>query len=173
MTRRRVSTARPTSGPSVPDEERLLLYSPAWQLLEEVIDDDLVSSSNTPSRAQQFWGDRYIDDAVARRIDRDGDGSYLDETHSLFFYLTDRMFSVRAVVDAERLPSPAIVEELSYSPYGEVFRRSLADLALFFGTQDGSDIDAFVVPFVDATAQTIDGANFDSGLDFRRSGNLD
>ncbi|MEM1228880.1 MAG: RHS repeat-associated core domain-containing protein, partial [Planctomycetota bacterium] len=39
--------------------------------------------------------------------------------------------------------------------------------------QDGSDIDAFVVPFVDATAQTIDGANFDSGLDFRRSGNLD
>ena len=50
--------------------------------------------------SQQFWGGRYIDDAVAKRIDRDNDQLWADAA-SKYHYLTDVMFSVRALVNGE------------------------------------------------------------------------
>jgi hypothetical protein len=52
-----------------------LYYSPEWQLLEQRTWDTPAadrSQDGTPTAvAQQFWGARAVDDAVARRVDRD------------------------------------------------------------------------------------------------------
>ena len=39
----------------------------AWQLIEERVDEDYVSSPADNFVAEQFWGHRYIDNAVRRR----------------------------------------------------------------------------------------------------------
>jgi len=49
--------------------------------------------------AQQFWGIRYIDDAVARRLDTNADGDYTDLGHATYFHITDVQFSSVAMID--------------------------------------------------------------------------
>ena len=124
------------------DEERTYYYSPSWQLLEEHVDSDLLAEANPADRidrkAQQFWGLRYIDDAVARRIDRDNDGTWSTSPVDNFLYLTDVMFSVRGVADN----AGNMHTRLDYTPYGVAKHRYAADI-----TGDGLvnffDIQAF------------------------------
>ncbi len=79
------------------DEARWYFYSSDWRMIEEHVDAD--DDGDVDRVAQQFWGVRYIDDAVARRIDRDADGDWTTSPSDNFYYLTDVMFGVRAVVD--------------------------------------------------------------------------
>lgn len=75
-------------------------------------------------------GVRSIDDAVARRVDRNGDGEFSGTKADNFFYLTDVMFSVRAIVDGEgRLHT-----RLDYTPYGVAMHGFAADVNGFGAT---------------------------------------
>ncbi len=51
------------------DQERVMLYDAGWRMVEERVDTDLDDDADYVS--QQFWGMRYVDDAVAKRINRD------------------------------------------------------------------------------------------------------
>ena len=64
--------------------------------------------------AQQFWGSRYFDDSVARRVDHNADGDFTNAGDTLFYYLTDRQFSVSAIIRADG----DVAERIEYSPYG-------------------------------------------------------
>ena len=112
------------------DEKRTYYYSAGWQMIEEHVDEDVdVNSDSTGGTdddidyaSQQVWGARYIDDAVAKRIDRDGDGDW-DDSNSEYYYLTDVMFSVRALVDS----AGRVQERIDYTPYGVATHRFGAD----------------------------------------------
>ena len=92
---------------------RLMYYSANWQLLEEHIDRAWSGSGFTEDeKAQNFWGKRYIDDAVARRRDRGVSAGYEDT----FFYLTDAQFSDVAMVQAS---NARVVERTTYDSYGK------------------------------------------------------
>lgn len=83
-------------------------------------------SRRGPDRiGQQFWGVRYIDDAVARRVNRDTGTStaWSDDPADNFYYLTDVMFSVRAVTDSTGL----LHTRLDYTPYGVAMHGFAAD----------------------------------------------
>ncbi len=171
MVRKRVSTLEPSQGVGGPDEERRYYYAPEWRMLEEHVDTDLGDSTDIDYKAQQFWGDRYIDDAVARRIDRDADSDYTDETESLFFYVTDRMFSVRQLLRGEATSNPFIVEEIYYSPYGVPYRRMTIDYAAPFGEFDSSaDMSAFSTGL--GNGGTIGDGTYAAEYDINRSGGV-
>jgi hypothetical protein len=109
-----------TAGYDGLDEARVYRYSPQWQVIEEDADDDAPyfdSATDIERRGQHFWGIRYIDDAVAKRIDRDGNAT-VDWTHDdrdNYYFLTDVMFSVRGIVrHSNRMQS-----WIDYSAYGE------------------------------------------------------
>tara|TARA_R110000782_G_scaffold102483_4_gene189491 strand:+ start:8981 stop:11971 length:2991 start_codon:yes stop_codon:yes gene_type:complete len=115
------------------DEARTYYYSANWQVLEEHVDtdpatdgsdSDAILDNDSERIGQQFWGVRYIDDAVARRVDRDGDGTFSGASEDNFFYLTDVMFSVRAVVDGDGL----LHTRLDYTPYGVAMHGKAADV---------------------------------------------
>ena len=76
------------------------------------------SAPATPTRQeQQFWGLRGTDDAVLRRIDGNGDGSYTGEGDRGYYQLTDSSFSVVAHVDAI---SGQVRQRMSYDGYGNL-----------------------------------------------------
>lgn len=127
------------------DQERRMYYSASWQLLEEQIDDSASSGWSGADRiAQQFWGNRYIDDAVARRVDDDADGDWVDAEATLKYYLTDAQFSVRSILDE----TTALVEErIGYSPYGVAEHRFGADLN-GDGSVDNTDGSAFTTAYL-------------------------
>jgi RHS repeat-associated protein len=158
------------------DEARIYFYSANWQVLEEWVDadtgtdsdSDTVLDNDTDRIGQQFWGVRYIDDAVARRVDRDGDGTFSGDPEDNFFYLTDVMFSVRAIVDGEgRLHT-----RLDYTPYGVAMHGKAADVngdgALAF-----SDISAFNTVYNSGTALRPGATGYDPDADLCGSGAMD
>ena len=73
-------------------------------------------------RTQQFWGDRYIDDAIMYRSKARGSGqSDVDFAAAGYdtpkYQLTDAQFSVVAVL-AEGVYWPYVCERVEYTPYG-------------------------------------------------------
>lgn len=90
------------------DEGRTYYYSAGWQMLEEHVDTDL--DDDTDRIGQQFWGVRYIDDAVARRVDRDGDG--------------DRRMQECSGQSGDLEPSRSGVHILGPAPFQAACRRS-------------------------------------------------
>lgn len=125
------------------DEARTYFYSPSWQLLEEWVDTDL--DDDIDRKAQQFWGVRYIDDAVGRRLDRDNDGTWSSSPDDNYYYLTDAMFSVRGIADS----AGEMHTRLDYTPYGVATHTFAADV-------DHSGA-------VDTTDSTIWAANANTG----------
>ena len=117
------------------DEQRFYAYGAGWQLLEERIDTDLDASIERVG--QQVWGVRYIDDAVAKRLDRLNDGSW----DASYVYLTDAQFSVRALAETSLSGAAEIVERVAYTPYGEARHRYAGDMD-GDGDVDTADISA-------------------------------
>ena len=83
--------------------------------------------------AQQFWGLRSIDDAIARRVDADADGSYNNGGGSseeqvpgegTWFHVTDVQFSVVALID----DIAVLTERVRYDAYGRARHRWPTDL---------------------------------------------
>ena len=113
-------------------------------------------------RARQFWGIRYIDDAVARFIDRDADDSWADDT-GLYFYLTDALFSVRGLWDQT---GGHIEEWIDYDAYGEPHRRSVLDFD-HDGTANLADVQAIIGVYgVDPVGNNTVDTDVDADGDF-------
>lgn len=126
------------------DEERTYYYTASWQVAEERIDRD--NDGTDDERGQQFWGVRYIDDTVAKRQDRDGDGSWTTASLDNWYYLTDVMFSVRGIADR----AGNMHTRVDYTPYGVAMHRyavdvngdgsvNFADLGTFLGNYNSGD----------------------------------
>jgi len=98
------------------DQERTFYYGASWRILEEHVDSDLSSSTDDVWISQEFWGARYIDDSIAKRIDRGGTGDWSasNQDRSHWFRLSDTQFSVVAVLNEHGV----VHERLSYDAYG-------------------------------------------------------
>lgn len=100
-----------------PDEQRYMYYSANWQLLEEDVWDDW--DDQTPGSVDRHvmyvWGQRYIDDIVLRREDRNTDGDYEDAGDITRYYLTDVQFSPVVILEDS---NAAVIERPHYTPYG-------------------------------------------------------
>ena len=116
-------------------ERDLFYYSSDWQLLEEhrIAHEGNPATGSLVRVAQQFWGLRYIDDAVARRVDADADGYYNNGGGSseeqvpgegTWFHLTDVQFSVVALLD----DIAVLAERVRYDAYGRARHRWPTDL---------------------------------------------
>ena len=112
------------------DQKRLYYYGADWRMVEERIDTDVntntIGASGLDDDAdwisQQFWGLRYIDDAVAKRVDRDtggADGDWIDSDATYWYQLTDTQFSVGVVLDQEG----NVYERIDYDAYGQARHR--------------------------------------------------
>lgn len=104
------------------DQERILLYDASWRILEEHIDTDLDSTVDWIS--QEFWGLRYIDDSVAKRVDRNADGIWTDSFTSEWYRVTDTQYSVVAVLDSDA----QTYERIEYDAYGQARHRYAGDV---------------------------------------------
>ncbi len=62
----------------VMEQERVFVYDASWRIIEEHVDIDHDTAPGTDWVSQHFWGLRYIDDLVAKRVDRDADGDWRD-----------------------------------------------------------------------------------------------
>jgi len=144
------------------DQERIMLYDAGWRMVEERIDTDL-AVEGTPEEwiSQQFWGMRYIDDAVAKRINRDladEDGWVDNPGVSLWYQITDSQFSVVAVLDR----NGSLNERVAYDAYGVARHRPAGDvngdrLYSYFGDVQGK--------FGDSIGGTIYHADWDLNFD--------
>lgn len=112
-----------------PDRKTTFWYDAAWRVIQEN-QVDQVNESGTLQEAviQQFWGVRYIDDAVARlRLTGDGAGNVQSASpEDLAFQLTDAQFSVIAVATPGK-PS-VVIDRIAYTPYGESTRTLRSDV---------------------------------------------
>ncbi|MCB9845315.1 MAG: hypothetical protein H6811_04945 [Phycisphaeraceae bacterium] len=146
-------------------QTRVMYYSAAWQLIEEHIDDD---EDLDPDRiAQQFWGLRYIDDAVCRRIDADADGEYDDPGDATFFHITDVQFSSVAMID----DAANLVERVVYDAYGRARHQWPLDV-------DGDgDVDSADDAIMDALSGSfpiaITSGSYNADADIDRDGDVD
>ena len=108
-------------------QRRAMYYSPNWQLLEELIDDNWGSESGDEDhtrRMMYIWGARYIDDIVARR-QTDPLGTHEPGvTTSTWYHVTDTLFSTVAILSR----SGTLVERISYDAYGNARHHRRADL---------------------------------------------
>ena len=57
----------------VMEQERVFVYDASWRIIEERVDFDHDTAPGTDWVSQHFWGLRYIDDLVAKRVDRDAE----------------------------------------------------------------------------------------------------
>lgn len=104
------------------DQERVMLYDAGWRMVEERVDTDLDEDADYVS--QQFWGLRYIDDAVAKRINRDPGEGWVDNPGvSVWYQVTDSQFSVTAVLDHKG----GLYERVEYDAYGVARHRPSGD----------------------------------------------
>ncbi len=112
-----------------PDRKTTFWYDAAWRVIQEN-QVDQVNESGTLQEAviQQFWGVRYIDDAVARlRLTGDGTGNVqAGSAEDVALQLTDAQFSVIAVATPGK-PS-VVIDRVAYTPYGEPTRTLRSDV---------------------------------------------
>lgn len=147
------------------DDHRVLYYDASWRLLEEHIERD-DGQSGLEEIAQQFWGLRYIDDAVHRRRDTDADGSW-EVSEPKFFQLTDAQFSSVAIVDE----AAALQERVVYEAYGKGAHRWAGDV-------DGDgDVDSAdrteVTNLASGGGTAIDDPGYKADADLNRDGTID
>ena len=143
------------------DQERTFYYGASWRILEEHVDSDLSSSSDDVWISQEFWGARYIDDSIAKRIDRGGSGNWSgfnsDLTH--WFRLSDSQFSVVAVLNEFGV----VHERVSYDAYGDAKHRFGGD-----ASGDGSFTTADLS--LGSYPSLIGSSGYNADLDFNNDG---
>lgn len=105
------------------DQKRYFLYNASWQIVEEHVDTD--NDGDVDWKEQQFWGVRYIDDAIAKRVDRDTDDSWswVDSDTTRWYQLSDSQFSVAAILEEDG----DVYERLYYDAYGNAEHRYPGD----------------------------------------------
>lgn len=146
----------------VMEQKRVFVYDASWRMVEEHIDIDFNSSVGTDWISQQFWGLRYIDDAVAKRVDRDHDGDWTDSESTVWYQLTDRQFSVSAVLNQHMY----VYERVEYDAYGNARHRYGGDVngdGRYFPTSDLSVLGG--TASIDGTGSGTYHADWDVNLD--------
>lgn len=112
----------------VMEQERVFLYDASWRIVEEHINTDFDDNLVTDWVSQQFWGLRYIDDLVAKRVDRaatDGEPDWAEGADvTPWYFITDSQFSVSAVLDG----SKHLWERVEYDAYGNARHRPSGDI---------------------------------------------
>jgi len=166
-----LNPAVPASGLDATDRMEAMVYDASWRLIQrEVFDgfDPAETSYSTwkAERAEElFWGARYIDDIVARKLSKSFDGS--GETISVEWaeegpqwYLTDAQFSVVGLVDN----AAGLIERVRYTPYGEARQLVEGDFN-GSGTVGVTDLTDYIAAYVAATPKPL-------VADFNRSGTV-
>jgi len=88
-----------------------------WQMLEtRPTATQAAAPEDLDPRFQFVWSLRYIDAAVLRDENRDGDSSCTDEDDQRLYYLNDANMNVTALASA----SGDVAERYEYDPYGRV-----------------------------------------------------
>jgi len=153
------------------DQKRVFLYDASWRLLEERIDTDTSTNSMGPDGldddadwvSQQFWGLRYIDDAVAKRVNRDTsdpDGWIDNSGVSRWYQISDAQFSVCAILTE----SGKLYERVEYDAYGNARHRPAGDA---FGDGVASVTDIAALGGTDRALGDVSGLyHADYDLDF-------
>jgi RHS repeat-associated protein len=95
------------------DEQRAFYYDADWRIIEERVDSNYVTAPGLDRVIEQYWGGRYVDDAVMRRTSNDV-ASLTQHPCNRYFQLSDAQYSVRAVLDA----GAKLVERVDYTAYG-------------------------------------------------------
>jgi len=108
----------------VMEQKRVFIYDASWRIIEEHTDIDFDVDEGVDWVSQQFWGLRYIDDLVAKRVDRNADGDWTDSDASRWYFITDSQFSVVAVLDWEK----HLWERIEYDAYGNARHRYAGDV---------------------------------------------
>ncbi len=127
------------------DEQRHFYYDLQWRLLEERVNSNFASGSQTGvspvdqsgALIEHLWGVRYVDDLVRTRTnsnwstegtpggeDPPTPGDFTDTADSRLYALTDQQFSVIALVSN----TGRLIERVEYSPYGEARHRPRHDI---------------------------------------------
>lgn len=135
------------------DQLRVLYYDAAWQLVEEWIDNSYISSSGFNDVAENYWGVRYIDDLVMRRIDDDSDGSF-----RRFLLITDSQFSVVASMSS----SQDLIDRVAYDSYGTARHHRLADVD---GDGDSDSTDSGIITSLHGKGIADTGYRVEADLD--------
>ncbi len=148
------------------DQRRAYFYSASWQVLEEWVEvahdpDPYEEGLISDYRMQQFWGLRHMDDAVMLRRQEETGEDAGDFTRASF-QLTDRQFSVVAVVDE----SGMLMERVTYDPYGRAQHRWPGDFN-GDGYADSTDTGAL------AWYEQIGDVDYRADHDLDRSGQID
>ena len=94
-------------------------YTLAWQIVEERFADDSndAAAVATDVKYQYVWDVRYIDAAVLRDEDTDGDDDCTDSPGSeRLYYCQDANFNVTALIETDG----DVAERYVYDPYGKV-----------------------------------------------------
>jgi len=110
LTHRTVQRAD-TTGNGTLDQERRFTYDASWRIAEELVGP---AGGNPARRVQHIWGNRYIDDLILRRIDRDLDDEYDED----WYHLTDVQFSTVAVIEPRTSLNARVHERVTYDAYG-------------------------------------------------------
>ena len=126
--------------------------------------------------AQQFWGLRYIDDAVARRIDVNADGDYIDddaqdppvEGEGTWFYITDVQFSAVAMLTE----SGVLAERVRYDAYGRARHHRAGDID-GDGDADGTDLLTLLDNTSGTWGQSIGDPYYNVDADLDRDGTVE
>jgi hypothetical protein len=109
LKRAEVSEARDPANPV--HQHRVFYYNASWQVVEERIDDNPAANDGDERIAELYWGARYIDDPVMRRV-LDLAAGDLDWAH--YYHITDAQFSTRALLGWGGM----VVERNTFSAYG-------------------------------------------------------
>jgi len=139
----------------VMEQKRLFYYGASWRIVEEHIDIDVDTSAGTDWIGQQFWGLRYIDDAIAKRVDRDADEDWEDSDCSEWYQLSDAQFSVCAVLNEDM----NVYERVEYDAYGVARHRPAGDTN---GDGVASTAD---IPLLNGANRTIDQSDYHADYD--------
>lgn len=94
------------------EELRVRTYSPSWQMLEEEIEINALHTG-PDRRDTYFWGKRATDEILSKRKT---DLTLASLTDQLWHYVTDHLFSVRAILTTGL--NPHIYERVEYDAYG-------------------------------------------------------
>jgi RHS repeat-associated protein len=143
------------------DQKRYFLYDASWRIAEEHIDTD--NNGTIDWKSQQFWGVQYIDEAIAKRVDRDADGVWNDSETTQWYQLCDSQYSVVAILNSEA----ELYERVYYDAYGNADHRFPGD------TNDDGNFDFLELSPIMSSSEAIGTTGYNSDFDVNFDGTVD
>ncbi len=148
-------------------EEWRYFYSPSWQLIEERVDEDAGGTFTPTQWSQLFWGLRYIDDAVARRVTSD----LGEDWERGYYHITNVQFSTESLIS----DACELIERVRYEAYGKARHGWPEDLdgGGSFGAADRAIGDDHVPGSTIGDSGVAPSPNYNVLMDFDFSGTIE